>query len=231
MTFLRSASVGAIALAALALMPAAGDGQQIPSPYRHIETAHSLSLYAGYLALDKGEIDLGLASAPTFGLRYAGRFAAPVAGVIRLGIAPSERTILRRQNANDPSSPLTVLDETSATLLSAEAGFRLLLTGPRTWHGFAPYLEGTGGLMSVAGSRTAEESQLPAGQIVDFGPSFAVGVAAGTNWFLTDRISTEIAVQGLLWRLSIPEGLSDTGEKESEWTRNLGVTIGGAFHF
>ena len=72
---------------------------------------------------------------------------------------------------------------------------------------------------------------MPTGQIVDFGPSFAVGVAAGTNWFLTDRISTELSVQGLLWRLSIPEGLSDTGEKESEWTRNFGVTIGGAFHF
>ena len=66
---------------------------------------------------------------------------------------------------------------------------------------------------------------------MDFGPSFAVGVAAGTDWFLTDRISTNLSLQGLLWRLPIPEGLSDTGSEEAEWTRNYGFSIGVAYHF
>lgn len=212
-------------------LPASLSAQSIESPYRHIETVHSLSLFGGYLVTDPGELDLGLASGPTFGIRYAGRFAAPVAGVVRLSATPSERTIYTREDPTDLEAPLTAIDEASAMILSAEAGVRLLLTGPRTWHALAPYIEATGGLMSVAGSRTEEERQLPTGQAVDFGPSFAVGVAAGTDWFLTDRISTNLSLQGLLWRLPIPEGLSTTGSEESEWTRNFGVSIGAAFHF
>ena len=206
-------------------------GQSIESPYRHIETAHSISFFGGYLATDPGDLDLGLESGPTFGIGYAGRFAAPVAGVVRISATPSERTIYRRQDATDLEAPLTAVGEASATILSAEAGLRLLLTGPRPWHSLAPYIEATGGLLSVAGSRTEEESQLPAGQVVDFGPSFAVGVAAGTDWFLTDRISTNLSLRGLLWRIPIPEGLSDTGSEEAEWTRNYGVSIGAAYHF
>src|SRR5690606_16112534 len=152
-------------------------------------------------------------------LEYAGRFAAPVAGVVRLSATPSERTIFRRENANDRESPLTAVDEASAAILSAEVGVRLLLTGPRTWNSMAPYIQATGGLIAVAGSRTEVEESLPTGQAVDFGPSFAVGLAAGTDWFLTDRISTNLSLNGLLWRLPIPEGLSTTGSEEAEWTR------------
>jgi hypothetical protein len=211
--------------------PGALRAQNIPSPYRHIETTQSVSLFGGYLSTDRGEQGLGMASGPTLGLRYAGRFAAPVAGVVRLSITPSERTIYTRADANDPASPLNAVGDASASILAAEVGARLLLTGPRTWHSLAPYLEATGGLMAVAGSRTDEEAELPTGQIVDFGPSFAVGVAAGTDWFLTDRVSTNLSLRGLLWRLPIPEGLSSTGSEEAEWTRNYGVTIGVAYHF
>lgn len=215
----------------LTVAPAVLAAQTIPSPYRHIERVHSVSALAGYLAIDRGELGLGMASGPTFGLAYAGRFAAPVAGVVRLSVTPSERTIYTRPNANDPQAPLTSLGEASAAILSAEVGVRLLLTGPRTWNSLAPYIEATGGILSVAGSRTTEESELPESQIVDFGPSFAVGMAAGTDWFLTDRISTNLALRGLVWRLPIPQGLSSTGSEETEWTRNYGVTIGAAFHF
>jgi hypothetical protein len=221
----------ALVTGSCSLLPATLSAQAIDSPYRHIETVHALSVFGGYLATDPGELDLGLASGPTLGVRYSGRFAAPVAGVVRLSATSSERTIHTREDANDLEAPLTAIDEASAIILSAEVGVRLLITGPRTWNSLAPYIEATGGLMSVAGSRTEEESQLPTGQVVDFGPSFAVGVAAGTDWFLTDRISTNLSLRGLLWRLPIPEGLSTTGSEEAEWTRNYGVTIGAAFHF
>lgn len=205
--------------------------QNIPSPYRHIERAQSLSPYGGYLATSRGEVGIGMASGPTFGLQYAGRIAAPVAGVARVSFTPSERTIYTRESATDPESPLVALEDASAGILAAEAGLRLLLTGPRTWNSLAPYVEATGALLSVTGSRTEEERELPSNQIVDFGPSFAVGVATGTEWFLSDRLSVNLSLKGLLWRLSIPEGLSTTGREDSEWTRNYGATIGAAFHF
>jgi len=228
----RAAAFFLAAAAALSMTgPDVAAAQHIPSPYRHIEPAQSLSLYSGYLSTSRGDVGIGLASGPTFGLRYTGRIAAPVAGVARLSITPSERTILGRENANDPESPLTELGEASAMIVAAEAGLRLLLTGPRTWHALAPYIEATGALVSVSGSRTEQERELPTNQVVDFGPSFAVGVGTGTDWFLTDRLSINLGVQGLLWRLSIPEGLSSTGREDSEWTRNYGVTVGAAYHF
>lgn len=231
MSLLRHLRAACLAALLAAALPAVVAAQDIPSPYRHIERVHTLNAFGGYLATSRGELGLGLASGPTFGLEYAGRFAAPVAGVVRLAATPSERTIYRRENANDRESPLTAVDEASAAILSAEVGVRLLLTGPRTWNSLAPYIQATGGLIAVAGSRTEVEESLPTGQAVDFGPSFAVGLAAGTDWFLTDRISTNLSLNGLLWRLPIPEGLSTTGSEEAEWTRNYGVTIGAAFHF
>ena len=215
----------------LSMAAAPATAQTIPSPYRHIERAQSLSLYGGYLSTSRGDLGIGVASGPTVGLRYAGRIAAPVAGVARVSFTSSERTILSRENASDPESELVELGDASAGILAAEAGLRLLLTGPRTWHSLAPYIEATGALLSVTGSRTEEERSLPSNQVVDFGPSFAVGVAAGTDWFLTDRVSVNLSLNGLLWRLSIPEGLSTTGREDSEWTRNYGATIGAAFHF
>lgn len=220
-----------LAAMAVVIAPASAVAQSIPSAYRHIELAQALQIYGGHISAQKGDPDLGVASSPAFGIQYTGRFAAPVAGVVRLSMAPSDRTIYTRPDANDLTSPLEPIDEASATLLMAEAGMRLLLTGPRTWYALAPYVEGTAGMLAVAGSRTAEESALPSDQVVDFGPSFAFGVGLGTNWFVSERISIEAATQGLMWRLSVPEGLSRTGSKDSEWIGNLGVRIGGAYHF
>ena len=230
---MRAMRAGLLSALAGVAMTVAGSAtaQSIPSPYEYIETAHSLSLYGGHLTTDRGELGLGLESAPIVGLRYTGRFADPVAGVARIWAGPSERTVYTRTDPTDLEAPLTAIDETSAAVLGAEVGLRLLLTGPRTWHSLAPYVEATGGLLSVGGSRTDTEQELATNQIVDFGPAFAVGVAAGTDWFLTDRISANVSLNGLLWRLGIPEGLSTTGSDEAEWTRNYGFTVGAAFHF
>lgn len=227
----RRCQWGAILVGLVILAPAPAHSQTIPSPYRHIELAQALQVYGGHITAQKGDPDLGLASAPAFGIQYTGRFAAPVAGVVRLSMSPSERTIYTRPDASDLTSPLEAIDQSSATLLMAEAGMRLLLTGPRTWHSLAPYVEGTAGLLAVAGSRTTKEAALPPEQIVDFGPSFAFGIGVGTNWFVSERFSIEAGTQGLMWRLSVPEGLSRTASKDSEWIANLGLRIGGAYHF
>lgn len=206
------------------------EAQTIPSPYRHIESPHALSVLGGYLNTERGEMGTGVASGPLFGLQYTGRFAGPVAGVVRVWGMSTERAILSR-DASSAEAEAVVVDETSSLLAGGEVGLRLLVTGPRTWHSLAPFVELTGGMLAVAGSRTEVESELPADQIIDYGPTFAVGTALGTDWFLTDRFSVNVAGRGLLWRLTVPEGLISTGREDSEWTRNFGVTVGAAFHF
>lgn len=220
-----------LAAAALLAGTTTAQAQTIPSPYRYIETAHAVSIFSGYLATDRGEEGFWPASGPLIGAQYTGRFAAPVAGVVRLWASPSERAIFSRENASDPESEIVQLDETSATVVGGEVGLRLLLTGPRTWYKLAPFIEATGGMISVAGSRTEVERELPSSQIIDYGPSFAVGVGAGTDWFLTDRISLNLATRATFWRLKTPEGLGPDGREDTSWTPNIGVAIGAAYHF
>lgn len=223
-----------LAIAVITLLAgasSAAQAQTIPSPYRYIETAHAVTLFSGYLATDRGDEGFWPASGPLIGAQYTGRFAAPVAGVVRLWAAPSERAIFSRENASDPESEIIQIDDASAVIIGGKVGLRLLLTGPRTWHSLAPFLEATGGMMSVAGSRTERERELPAGQIIDYGPSFALGVGAGTDWFLTDRISLNLAGRATFWRLTTPEGLGPDGRETTSWTPNLGVAIGAAYHF
>lgn len=219
-----------LAAAAFAAAPEVS-AQSIPSPYRHIEPPHALSVFSGYLHTDGGDRGIGVASGTPFGLQYTGRFAGPVAGVVRVWGMPTDRTVLARADAEDPGSEIIEVDEASAILAAGEVGLRLLVAGPRTWHSLAPFVELTGGMFAVAGSRTTTESNLPENQVVDYGPAFAVGTAVGTDWFLTDRISVNLSGRGLLWRLTTPEGLTEDGREASEWTRNFGVSIGGAFHF
>ena len=219
-----------LAAAALSAAPEASS-QTIPSPYRHVERPHALSAFGGYLHTDAGERGIGVASGTLFGVQYTGRFAGPVAGVVRIWGMPTDRTVLARTDAQDPTSEIVEVDEASAILAAGEVGLRLLVTGPRTWRSLAPYVEVTGGMLAVAGSRTETESNLPENQVIDYGPAFAVGTAVGTDWFLTDRISVSLAGRGLLWRVTTPEGLTADGREDSEWTRNFGVTVGAAFHF
>lgn len=208
-------------------LPAAGAAQTIPSPYRYIEESQNISLFGGYLHLDPGELNVGPQSAPIVGARYNIRFGGPLAGDVALSFLPSQRTIHAAPVGAD--STLIPLGEANAPLLMGEAGLRFQITGPRTWHGLAPYVSATGGLIMDLAGRDDLEEELPENQRVEFGPAFAVGLSAGTDWFLTERISLRAAGQGYLWRMTLPEGL--VGREDSEWLRGLGGTLGVALHF
>jgi hypothetical protein len=224
---LRLALVG---LLALAVRPAPLRAQSIPSPYEYVERAQSVRLFAGYLSTDPGLYGLTPHSGPVFGARYEGRFTGPISGVVELSAMPSRRDVYSRVGS-DPKAPLTPLGDAGVLVMSAEGGFRLSLAGPRTWHALQPFVTVTAGATRDFGSRIEEESVLPANQIVPFGLAFAVGPSAGIDWFVTDRFSLRIQAKDHLWRRSVPEGLSSTGNKQTDWTHNLGVTIGTALHF
>lgn len=220
-----------VALGCTVLSHATLFAQTIPSPYRYIEPTQSVSLYTGYVETDRGERDLAPHSAPIVGAVYSIRFAGPVAGELGVGFLPSNRTVYGRPGVAD--TVLTPFGEGSAPLLLAEAGLRFNLAGPRTWRGLAPFVGASGGLITdLAGRTTAErEAEIPIDQAVDFGPAFAVGVSAGTDWFLTERLSLRATGRGSFWRFSTPEGFTRGQREETEWLQSFGGTLGVALHF
>jgi hypothetical protein len=202
--------------------------QSVPSPYHYVEKAQALGVHAGYVMLESGRYDTNPTSGPTVELRYEGRFAGPVSGIASIGFISSDRPVYTRATG---STTMVRLPDASSLLTDAEAGFRLSITGPRTWHGLQPSVATTAGIVANLAGRTAEEKQLPGDQLVRLGPSFAVSPSAGTDWFPTERISLDLRVTDHIWRLATPAGLTDSGTKETAWTNNIGITVGAAFHF
>lgn len=214
-----------------AIRPAAA--QQITSPYRFIETSHSVGAYLGYLWAGSVDPDAGPQSAPLFGVQYHGRLNGGLLGEAMLSFAPSRRTIFANQpDPEDPSRLVPVAqEEVGAPLLLAEGALRFHITGPRTWNGLAPFvLGGIGVALNLAGSDPLEEDAAAADRF-DFGPALAVGVGLGTDYFLSDRLSLNLEVRDRLWRIVVPPGLSDTGLEESNWKNNPSISIGAAVHF
>jgi len=218
-------------LAAVLLLAPRGEAQTVPSPFRYIELTQSASGYAGWLLTDRGEPEIGPHSGPIVGGRYTVRLSGPLSGEVGLAASPGERTVLRRLSAAGEALRLEPVDDVTSLVLIGEAGLRFHVTGPRTWNGLAPYAALTaGGVWDVMGRSDAEEG-LESSQRVSFGPAFAVGIGAGTDWFLSERLALRLEARDYLWRLQTPEGLTEVRRTQNQWTNNLGLTLGAALYF
>lgn len=220
-----------LTLTALLIGTSVAGAQTVPSPFRYVETTQSASVFAGYLWTGEGEHGLWPQDAPLLGALYTIRFSGPLSGEVMLGAAPSQRTVFQRTSAPTDSVQLAARGDVNSLLLTGEAGLRFHLTGARTWRGIMPFVAtGVGIAADVLRGNELEET-IEETQRVDLGPAFAVSVGAGTDWFLTERLSLRLEGRDHLWRVSIPEGLTNTRRAENEWTHNLGVTLGVALHF
>jgi hypothetical protein len=214
--------------------------QTIPSPIRYVEQKHSIGVSAGYLAtspaveINDTQIELGPQSAPLVSAHYNIRFGGPLSGEVRVGFSPTERKVYAPTTESNPALFVPVeVGTTDASLLMADAGLVFHLTGPRTWNRLAPYLIGSGGLMSDLNRSSDLEANIAEGAQYDFGPSFALGLGIGTDWFPTRRLSVRVEGRDRLWQIEAPPGFANpAGERTiSEWTHNFSVTLGAALHF
>src|SRR5215207_393335 len=165
-------------LAAPALSARVAEAQTIRSPLRYIEESQGLSFYGGYLFTeseltlsDSTRADLGPQSAPIFGARYQLRISGPISGTVGIAYAPSERKLLLAEAVND-SLAIRVVDTgntISSRVVMAELGLNFSLTGPRAWHGLAPFIGVSAGLAQEIGRITAEEEEIPESERFDFG--------------------------------------------------------------
>jgi hypothetical protein len=230
MPYGRPGTLGFFPLLLLSAVATELAAQTIQSPYRHVETSHSVSVFGGFLTTDAGRLDLGPRSARLLGARYSIRLTGPIAGEVTLAFGGSERTVYAPAVV-DGEFMLDPLGDADVLMMLGEGGFRFHLTGPRTWHGLAPYGVGTVGLVTdLRRSDPREAAQLPEERF-EFGPGFAAGIGLGSDLFLTERFSLRADVRDHLWRLTYPVGLSGTGERENEWRHNFGFTFGGSIHF
>ncbi|MFQ5688837.1 MAG: outer membrane beta-barrel protein [Gemmatimonadota bacterium] len=220
---------------------AAGQQEQIDSPYRWIERGFRVGVYGGYVAANRGKLDFGPGSAATIGARLRTRVSSPLSLEIGLAAGSANRHVIDPRLVTGPAPVETVASDWAMI----EAALQMALTGARTWHGVQPYLIfGTGLLIGVnqGESQTFADSTLS-----DFryrlgtAPMFQAGFGAET--FLSERLGLGVELRDKFTRLKPPSGffrtevlqiIQDLGveaPQNTEWTNNFEFSVALWYYF
>ena len=182
-------------------------------------------LMFGYLGGSRGSVGVGLTNGATGGIRYEVQFGAVGAS---LGLAYGRTRSFIVQLPHDTVPPRSTGPHDNAVVL-ADAGLQLVLTGRKTWRGFAPYI---GGALGVAAAST-----LPGDTSgYKFGTKFTIAPNAGLRWYPARRVSVRADFRLLLWKLTYPVSYkvpNSNGVRVlpvtaslTEWTWQRWATIG-----
>jgi hypothetical protein len=201
------------------------------SPYHDIRRGAVGVPTFGYLSGGRGGLGVGLADGVTAGIRYDVQFGA-VGASLGLAYGRTKSFIV------DPtkSSARTSGPYDNGVVL-ADAGLQLVLTGRKTWRGFAPYIGGALGV-AFAGTLAQDSSGYT------FGTKFTLGPNVGVRWYAARRLSIRGDVRLVLWKLHYPISYkvppSDGGGGSSvlaptssldEWTSHRWVSVGVGWTF
>lgn len=163
------------------------------SPYRDARVRQYLTFSGAYLTGGKGAAGVGPSDGFLGGVRWDVRLGAPTYAHVGLSAGSLQRVIIDPQEG--PAA--RIQDTVTQSVLMAEAGLGLALTGQKTWHGFAPYVAASLG-MAFGGS-------VPADSIgFQFRRRFFVGPLAGVRWHISDRLHFRVEGRDIVWRLSYP---------------------------
>lgn len=201
------------------------------SPFRDIVRGAGVRVWAGYLGGDRGTVGVGHANGRTWGLRYELPVGGAVSFAFGAAYAETDRFVVDPTQDSDVRKSGPFRDDA----LLADAGLQFLLTGAKTWHGFAPYLGAALGLAISRGSPPDESGY-------QFGTKFTFGPSAGIRWYPARRLSVQADARLVFWRLTYPpdyqQPLSPDGTtvlppraERTEWTRHpwFGLGVGWTF--
>jgi hypothetical protein len=200
------------------------------SPYRDIRRGHTLTLTGGYFSGDGGDFNIGPQDGPVYGVRYDIRTSRTVQ--LGFGVA---RGNLQRFIIN-PFVPLanrrTGPVDQSVTFL--DVNVQMNVTGGKSWHRIAPYVQLTGGL-ALAGETPADTSQFDFGNKLYFAPS------GGLRLFLTQRLHLRAEARATFWKLNYPITFQTepepgtpaviTGTGRTEWVTSSWLQAGVGYSF
>jgi hypothetical protein len=195
------------------------------SPYRDVRRGGVALITAGYFGGSRGRAGVGISNGPTGGLRYERWLGGAIGASFGLAYAQTTRFVV------DPSkdSLTRTTGPHNTDVILADVGLQLVLTGRKTWRGFAPYLGGAVG-MAFGGSSPPDPSGYQFGNKVTLAPE------AGLRWYPTRRLSVRTDFRLVLWRLQYPLSYGVPGPdgsrvlppdaRPTEWTAHPWITIG-----
>jgi len=203
------------------------------SPYRDLRAKRVLSMTAGYLSGSSGTAQVGPGSGPFAGARFDIHLGGPAAAAFGLAFASLDRTIINPTVAPEER----VLGTASQSVMLADAGIDLLLTGEKSWHRMIPYVGASLGL-ALGGAVTADSSSG-----FKFATQFKTGPHVGLWMHSSDRITFRVEARDVIWRLKYPSGffanpaqapdtdpvLDSNTMKDTQWVHHLMLTFAVGF--
>lgn len=221
----------------LATLPSAASAQVgFPpghSPYHDIAARTGFVFTSTYIAGSGGNLGVGPRDGWLFGGRLETRLTGPTDGFI--GVAFGNLT----RSAIDPNGPVATRTTTGVTqpVVMADAGITVILTGDKTWRGFAPYVGGALGI-TFGSSVPADSSGFR------FRAPFTTGPHIGVRWYPAANLSVRAEGRLLFWRLKYPSSFYLTPGRAptdppvlaasagtSDWTAHPSVVFGLAYSF
>ncbi len=227
----------AVVAALLAVLPQAASAQvgHAPghSPYHDIYSRTGMVFTATYIAGSGGSLNVGPKDGWLYGARFETKLAGPTDGFLEVAYGTLTRTVI------DPELSVATRTTTGVAQKAflVDAGISVVLTGDKTWHGFAPYV---GGAMGIAIGQTVPSDTSG----YRFHAPFTTGPHAGMRWYLGKRLSLRAEGRLLFWRINYPAtyflpprlapndpAVLASGAKTSQWTAHPSVVFSAAYHF
>src|SRR2546427_6149944 len=195
------------------------------SPYHDVRGGGVLVFTFGYLGGSRGGVGVGPADGKTGGIRYEVPFGA-VGASLGLVYARMNRFVV------DPFKDTTSRKSGPSTndVVLLDAGLQLILTGRKTWRGFAPYAGGVPGV-GLRGTAPRDPRRDQFGAEVHGAPH------VGLRWYPARRLSVRGDVRLVLWKLNYPTQFKQPypingtpvlpgNASLTEWTSHPWATIG-----
>jgi len=207
------------------------------SPYRDIGKGHTITALFGHFGGNGGRFGIAPHDRPVYGLHYDLRSGSTIQ--VGLGVARGklQRLIVNPfvELVNRVSGPV------DQTVTFAELNIQFNLTGGKTWHRLAPFVNvGTG--VTFPTSTPADTSKF------EFGKKIYLAPSAGFRVFLTDRLHLRGEARAVFWKLKYPSTFTAepplqpgnppdnsnaviTDGNVSEWTTSSVLLVGLGYSF
>lgn len=222
----------ALALSIIA-MPLAAQVGHAPqrSPYIDLEYRQEATVFGGYYEAGTDMVGVAPQSGPMFGVRYDLRLGGPAYLTSKVAYVSSKRMVI---DPRRPADQRVLQDDASWPIYMADVGIALNLTGQRSYRHLVPFVNGTLGIAT----------DLKSGADVGawrFGTPFAFSLGGGLKWVPSGRLQTRIDVSNQLYQIKYPNSYYVTAsdgtsvlqprDPKSDWTSNLGISIGVSYLF
>lgn len=229
------ALLAALLVAAAAPLAAQVGTEPEHSPFHDLTTRQAFTVSAGYFGGNEANAGVGWRRGALFAGRLDTRLGGPIDLYVSFGLARSSR--YRIDTSLDSATRKT--GPFGRTLVLADLGLILNVTGAKTWHGFAPYA-GFG-----VGEVLPSKSETDVGGY-NAGTNFSFIPILGTRVFLSRTLAARIEVRDYFFRYEWPLRYFDPvdknnnaisppilplGLKDKQWTHNVTLTVGLAYGF